>query len=188
MLARYARVTNLRVPEDIALIGETFDTRLAKLAAAVIGIGHLDRSGSDQRIMYVQSHQRDGPTYQAWKRGAIDLALAGVPVERTATLVGLAGSITTVAAHALGLPEYDRAAINGAVIDIDDAIKACDELLASSRAERAALGFMHPGRVDVIGAGALVWKTVMQRVRSRSAMAWRTCGMAQSSARASSGE
>ena len=97
---------------------------------------------------------------------AIDLALAGVPVERTATLVGLAGSITTVTAHALGLPEYDRAAINGAVIDIDDAIRACDELLASSRAERAALGFMHPGRVDVIGAGALVWKTVMQRVRA----------------------
>lgn len=96
---------------------------------------------------------------------AIDIALAGVPVERTATLVGLAGSITTVTAHALGLPEYDRAAINGAVLDVDDAIRACDDLLASSRAERAALGFMHPGRVDVIGAGALVWRTVMTRVR-----------------------
>ncbi|WP_062516714.1 Ppx/GppA phosphatase family protein [Demequina gelatinilytica] len=97
---------------------------------------------------------------------AIDLAFAGVPVERTATLVGLAGTITTVTAHALGLPEYDRDAINGAIVDIDDAIRACDELLASSRAERSALGFMHPGRVDVIGAGALVWRTVMTRVRS----------------------
>ncbi|WP_062530572.1 Ppx/GppA phosphatase family protein [Demequina rhizosphaerae] len=97
---------------------------------------------------------------------AIDMAFAGVPVERTRTLVGLAGTITTVTAHALGLPEYDRDAINGAVVPIDDAIRACDELLASSRAERSALGFMHPGRVDVIGAGALVWRTVMTRVRS----------------------
>ncbi|WP_062519692.1 Ppx/GppA phosphatase family protein [Demequina silvatica] len=97
---------------------------------------------------------------------AIDMAFAGVPVSQTRTLVGLAGTITTVTAHALGLPEYDRHAINGAVIPIDDAIRACDELLAASRTERAALGFMHPGRVDVIGAGALVWRTVMTRVRS----------------------
>ncbi len=80
--------------------------------------------------------------------------------------MGLAGTITTVTAHALGLPEYDRDAINGSVVPIDDAIRACDELLAASRLERAALGFMHPGRVDVIGAGALVWRTVMTRVRT----------------------
>ncbi|SEJ35953.1 Ppx/GppA phosphatase family protein [Demequina mangrovi] len=96
---------------------------------------------------------------------AIDMAFAGVPVEQTRTLVGLAGTITTVTAHALGLPEYDRDSINGAIIDIDDAIRACDELLAASRVEKSALGFMHPGRVDVIGAGALVWRTVMTRVR-----------------------
>ena len=33
-----------------------------------------------------------------------------------------------------------------------------------TRAERAALGFMHPGRVDVIGAGALVWHEVVRRL------------------------
>ena len=32
------------------------------------------------------------------------------------------------------------------------------------RADRAALGFMHPGRVDVIGAGALVWRRIVERV------------------------
>ena len=44
-------------------------------------------------------------------------------------------------------------------------MKACDELLRMPRAERAKLGFMHPGRVDVIGAGALVWSRVIERVK-----------------------
>ncbi|MDN4490486.1 Ppx/GppA phosphatase family protein [Demequina sp. SYSU T00068] len=96
---------------------------------------------------------------------ALDAAFEGVPVERTRTLVGLAGTVTTVTAHALGLPEYDSETLDGAVLPIEDAIRACDELLVASRHERAALGFMHPGRVDVIGAGALVWRTVMTRVR-----------------------
>jgi exopolyphosphatase/guanosine-5'-triphosphate,3'-diphosphate pyrophosphatase len=97
---------------------------------------------------------------------AIDEAFDGVPVERTRTLVGLAGSITTVTAHALGLHSYQREAINGAVLPIDAAIKACDELIHATHSSRAALGFMHPGRVDVIGAGALVWRTLMARVRT----------------------
>ncbi len=96
---------------------------------------------------------------------ALDRAFEGVDLGATRTLVGLAGSITTVTAHALGLPKYDSHAIDGSVLPIDAAMKACDELLHASRASRAALGFMHPGRVDVIGAGALVWHTVMGRVR-----------------------
>lgn len=97
---------------------------------------------------------------------AIDDAFQGVPVERTRTLVGLAGSITTVTAHALGLHSYDRDRVNGAVLSVDAAMAACDELLHATRSSRAALGFMHPGRVDVIGAGALVWHTLMGRVRT----------------------
>ena len=97
---------------------------------------------------------------------AIDAAFEGVPVERTRTLVGLAGSITTVTAQALGLHSYDRSRINGAVLPIDAAMQACDELLHASHSSRAALGFMHSGRVDIIGAGALVWHTVMGRVRT----------------------
>ena len=96
---------------------------------------------------------------------AIDVAFEGVPVERTRTLVGLAGSITTVTAHALGLHAYDSSRINGAVLSIDAAMASCDELIHASKSSRAAMGFMHPGRVDVIGAGALVWHTLMGRVR-----------------------
>ncbi|WP_255596084.1 Ppx/GppA phosphatase family protein [Cellulomonas sp. C5510] len=104
-------------------------------------------------------------------RAALDVAGRAVPFSRTATLVGLAGSVTTVTAHALGLPAYDPAAIDGSVLPVDDVVAACDDLLARDRASRAALGFMHPGRVDVIGAGALVWREVVQRVRAEVAAA-----------------
>ena len=97
---------------------------------------------------------------------ALDAAAAEVPLDQARTLVGLAGSITTVTATALDLPAYDRDAINGAELTIDDAARACARLLAATREERAAMPFMHPGRVDVIGAGALVWREVMERVRA----------------------
>ena len=93
------------------------------------------------------------------------------PLGQAATLVGLAGSVTTVTAHALGLARYDRDRINGSVLPVDTVLAACDDLLHRTRAERTALGFMHPGRVDVIGAGALVWSEVVRRVRDDVAAA-----------------
>lgn len=98
-------------------------------------------------------------------RAALDVAAAQVPFGRTATLVGLAGSVTTVTAHALGLDRYRPDRIDGAVLTVDAVVAACDDLLARDRASRAGLGFMHPGRVDVIGAGALVWREVVLRVQ-----------------------
>jgi exopolyphosphatase/guanosine-5'-triphosphate,3'-diphosphate pyrophosphatase len=104
-------------------------------------------------------------------RAALDVAAQHVPLGRAATLVGLAGTVTTVTAHALDLPTYDPAAIDGAVLPVDAVVAACDDLLARDRDARAALGFMHPGRVDVIGAGALVWRAVVERVRAEVAAA-----------------
>ena len=96
------------------------------------------------------------------------MAEAEVGLGGVATVVGLAGSVTTVAALALELTSYDPAAIHLARIPIDDMMVACERLILSTRAERAAQPFMHPGRVDVIGAGALVWHQVMARVRAAS--------------------
>ena len=98
-------------------------------------------------------------------RAALDEAGSVVPFGQAVTLVGLAGSVTTVTAHALGLPAYDPHAIDGAVLSVADTLAACDDLLGRTREQRAGLGFMHPGRVDVIGAGALVWREVVTRVR-----------------------
>ncbi|MGW6131931.1 Ppx/GppA phosphatase family protein [Cellulomonas sp. NPDC055163] len=102
---------------------------------------------------------------------ALDVAAGVVPLGKAVTLVGLAGSVTTVTAHALGLPAYDPARIDGSVLPVEQVLAACDDLLARDRASRAALGFMHPGRVDVIGAGALVWHDVVARVRDDVAAA-----------------
>jgi exopolyphosphatase/guanosine-5'-triphosphate,3'-diphosphate pyrophosphatase len=95
---------------------------------------------------------------------ALDVAGAAVDLGQTATLVGLAGSITTITAHALGLDHYDPAAIDGADLPVDVMLASCESLWSMSRAERSRLGFLHPGRVDVIGAGALVWSRVIERV------------------------
>ena len=92
---------------------------------------------------------------------AIDRAVAEVPFGEARTLVGLAGSVTTVAALALGLPEYDAGRIHHSRIPAEDVRRVSDALLAMTRAERAALPVMHPGRVDVIGAGALVLRRIM---------------------------
>lgn len=95
---------------------------------------------------------------------ALDRVAEQVPLALGRTLVGLAGTVTTVTAHALRLPAYDPAVIHGSVLTVEQVVAACDSLLHMPRPERAALPYMHPGRVDVIGAGALIWKRVVQRV------------------------
>lgn len=93
---------------------------------------------------------------------AIALARETVPLEQAATFVAVAGSATTVAAMALGLPAYDRAAIHGTVLTRAQVHEVSEAFLTMDRAERAALPFMHPGRVDVIPAGALILRRIME--------------------------
>ena len=88
---------------------------------------------------------------------SVDLRAAG-------TLVGVAGTVTTVAARALGLESYDPEILHGAVIEREPLERAIADLVAMSRAERAALPYMHPGRVDIIGGGALVLGVVVEAV------------------------
>jgi len=94
---------------------------------------------------------------------ALDTVAAAVPVREARTLIGLAGSVTTVAAIAQGLPAYDAARIHHARVSAADVHAVTRGLLAQTRAERAAIGVMHPGRVDVIGGGALILDRIMQR-------------------------
>lgn len=95
--------------------------------------------------------------------GAVDRALAAVPGRDAATLVGLAGSVTTVAALALGLDGYQPDRIHHARISYHEVAKVTASLLAATVAERLELPVMHPGRADVIGAGALVLRIIMER-------------------------
>jgi len=95
---------------------------------------------------------------------ALVLVRQVVPVEQARTAIGLAGSVTTVAALALDLPVYDPARIHLSRIPAADVQAVSDRLLASTREARAALPVMHPGRVDVIGAGALVLAVLVDRL------------------------
>jgi exopolyphosphatase / guanosine-5'-triphosphate,3'-diphosphate pyrophosphatase len=94
---------------------------------------------------------------------AVDRALAAVGGRDARTLIGLAGSVTTVTALALGLPAYDAERIHHARASHDAVAKVTADLLAATVAERRALPVMHPGRADVIGAGALILRIIMER-------------------------
>jgi exopolyphosphatase/guanosine-5'-triphosphate,3'-diphosphate pyrophosphatase len=96
-------------------------------------------------------------------RAALDLAEETVPLKQARTLVGLAGSVTTVAAIALGLREYDPAAIHHSRIPVGRVREITERLLSATHEQRAGIPVLHPGRVDVIGAGALVLLEIMER-------------------------
>ncbi len=97
---------------------------------------------------------------------AVDEAIDGLHARllSAGTLVGVAGTITTLAAMALGLPTYDRQRIHHAWIETSALREAIDQLIAMPVAARRELGFMHPGRADVIGGGALILGAVVGRL------------------------
>ena len=95
----------------------------------------------------------------------IDAAIAAaakvVPITEAKTLVAVAGTATTVAAASLELEGYDRYAIHLSRISAGSVHHVAESFAASTRDEIAALGYMHPGRVDVITSGSLVLSRVM---------------------------
>jgi exopolyphosphatase / guanosine-5'-triphosphate,3'-diphosphate pyrophosphatase len=93
----------------------------------------------------------------------IDRHLDGgpVPLARARSVVGTSGTVKTLAAAMLDLPFYDRDAIDGAVLGAATTRAYVDRLVAMTVAERRAIPSMHPGRADVIGAGALIWSRVL---------------------------
>ncbi|WP_046778921.1 Ppx/GppA phosphatase family protein [Streptomyces yangpuensis] len=95
---------------------------------------------------------------------ALDLASETVPLAEARTLVGLAGSVTTIAGIALGLSEYRSSEIHHSRISYEQVRAITERMLTATHDERAAIPVMHPGRVDVIGAGALVLLAIMERI------------------------
>jgi len=143
----------------------------------VRGTAHVEAAYSMDigSVRMTERHLHDDPptadqvaAARADVRAALDVAEREVRLDGVGAVVGLAGSITTITAHALGLARYDPEASHLARIPADVHREACRSLLAMSREQRAGLGFMHPGRVDVIGGGALVWLEVLDRVLARS--------------------
>ncbi|MFF9865047.1 exopolyphosphatase [Streptomyces sp. NPDC013953] len=142
----------------------------------VVGTAHARaaRSVDIGCVRLTERHVRSDPpspeevaAIRADIEAALDVAEATVPLREADTLVGLAGSVTTVAAIALGLEAYDSAAIHRSRISYDQVAEVTARLLGSTHDERSAIPVMHPGRVDVIVSGALVLLAVMDRVGAR---------------------
>ena len=120
-------------------------------------------------VRMTERHLRDDPPTAeqiaatiADVRAATEEARSDVPLDADLTFVGVAGTVTTVAAIALGLDRYDADAIHGSRITAAAVADVTERLLGMTHAERAALPVMHPGRVDVIGGGALVLRTLVE--------------------------
>ena len=94
---------------------------------------------------------------------AFDEAARTIDFSKAKTVVGVAGTVTTVSAMALGLDAYVPDAIHGSALDVGQIEELTTALLEMTRVERAALPFMHEGRVDVIGGGALVLRELARR-------------------------
>jgi exopolyphosphatase/guanosine-5'-triphosphate,3'-diphosphate pyrophosphatase len=107
-------------------------------------------------------------TARAVVRERLDVALRAVPVAGARTWVGLAGTMTTLSALAQGLTRYDAAAIHLSRVPLDKLVAVCDRLIRMTRSERATLGPMHEGRVDVIGGGAIVVQELARELSARA--------------------
>jgi exopolyphosphatase/guanosine-5'-triphosphate,3'-diphosphate pyrophosphatase len=171
-------------PEEAALVfaGATralHDALDAPVLVVDIGGGSTELVLGDDRpdsgisidIGAVRLHERhlhDDPPTRAQVAACLSdvdrhLDSCPVPLGDARTVVGTSGTIKTLAAGLLHLPEYDRDAIDGAHLDTADTLGYVERLVGMTVAERRALPFMHPGRADVIAAGALIWSRVLSR-------------------------
>ena len=95
-------------------------------------------------------------------------AFAVVPVERARTFIGVAGTVTTLSAVHQGLAEYDPDSIHLSRLSVPELRATAQRLLGLTHEQRAGIGAIHPGRVDVIGAGAIVVRTLMEQLSERA--------------------
>lgn len=103
-----------------------------------------------------------------WIDEQLDGAQKVVDLERVKTLVGVAGTVTTLTAQALGLAAYQPELIHGASLSLDQIDQAVRFMVDQPSKVKAALGFMPEGREDVIAAGALIWSRIVKRVVTRA--------------------
>ncbi|BDA63911.1 Ppx/GppA phosphatase family protein [Actinomyces capricornis] len=107
-------------------------------------------------------------------RGLLEEAAQVVDLGAPELIVGMAGTITTVTSHALGLEAFDPQAVDGAELGVEQVLASCEAIIHSTPAQREGWGFLSPGRRDVIAAGALVWSEIVARVAADTAAAGRS--------------
>ncbi|GAA1962877.1 Ppx/GppA phosphatase family protein [Amycolatopsis minnesotensis] len=94
-------------------------------------------------------------------------AFAAVDVGKARTLIGVAGTVTTLSAVAQELPEYDSERTHLSRLSRADITRVSEALLSVDHAARAANPVIHPGRVDVIGGGAVIVNVLTEELARR---------------------
>ena len=157
----------LRGPLLVADIGGG-STELVRGGPGEALLAHSMDVGS---VRMTERHLHDDPPSDAQVaaavadvRAAIDAARRDVPLDPDVTFVGVAGTVTTLAALVLGLERYDRAAVHGTILTAGQVAEVTEKLLRLGHDERAAHAVIHPGRVDVIAGGALVLRTLIEQI------------------------
>ena len=129
------------------------------------------REAASMDIGSVRLHERhlhsDPPSVEQVTECVADIVRhlddSGIDVARARTVIGTSGTVKTIACGVLDLPGYDRDAFDGAELSVEDTLAFCDDLVSMSVEQRRALPYMHPGRADVIAAGALIWTGILAR-------------------------
>ncbi|HVV18728.1 MAG TPA: Ppx/GppA phosphatase family protein [Pseudonocardiaceae bacterium] len=98
----------------------------------------------------------------------LDTAFTAVPLDQARTFIGVAGTVTTMSAVHMELPAYDADTLHLSRLPLPAIASTTDLFVGMTRAERAALGPMHPGRVDVIAGGAIIVRTLAEQVAARA--------------------
>ncbi len=175
-LAYDGAVRNLRKPPAYPVLVVDIGGGSTEL---VLGDDSGPVAAQSMDIGSVRMHERhltsDPPTAEqvAACVADIDAALEAcpVPVASAATVVGVAGTVLSITAGVLDLPSYDKAALDQAEIDVADVHAFVDRLVAMPVSQRLGFPWMHPGRVDVLGAGGLILSRVLARCASTSLVA-----------------
>ena len=104
-------------------------------------------------------------------RNALKVAATKVDWKTAETVVGVAGTITTVAAHVLNLKTYDPDVLHGASITAEQVSQTAQDFITLTPAQRGALPYMHEGRIEVITAGSIVLDEVMKGIGAQTLIA-----------------
>jgi exopolyphosphatase/guanosine-5'-triphosphate,3'-diphosphate pyrophosphatase len=104
-------------------------------------------------------------------RNALKIAATKVDWKSAKTIVGVAGTITTVAAHVLKLKTYDPDVLHGSIITAEQISQTAQDFISLTPSQRGALPYMHEGRIEVITAGSIVLDEVMKGIGAKTLIA-----------------
>ncbi|MEK6437972.1 Ppx/GppA phosphatase family protein [Pseudonocardia sp. T1-2H] len=148
------------------VVGELVDGKASVTAAKSVDVGSVRLT--ERCLPGDPPSPEDVGKAREVATGILDEAFAAVPVEGVKTWVGVAGTITTLSGIAQDLPEYDPEAVHLSRLSREDIHRVAQQLVTSPKSEREKLGALHPGRVDVIAAGAIVVEALADELHERA--------------------